>query len=278
MRGGYNRLMQEHRHLPDINRLSILTATILLAFALTRFVNIPERTLALSLPGIYLVYEISFQTIVSALVAGLAATGVDWLLHSHPGLGKRPAFQHWILPSLTTLVIGVPLSTLPDGPEWWMMFGLGGVLLGLVFVAEYIVVDPSDLRHPPATAGLTALSFSLFLILAIALRAGSLRLYLALPAIFVATSGVTLRTFYLRLGGRWLFAWSLGISLFITQVAAALHYWRITPIPYGLILLGPVYALTSLVGSWEEGKSIRAGLVEPLVMLGLVWGLAIILL
>lgn len=252
-------------------------ATILLAYALARFVVIPEQTISLQIPGVFLVFRINFQTIVSVLVAALAASGMEWLLRDHPEIGKQTTFPHWIVPALTAMVIGTPLATLADGPQWWIVFGLGGMLLGLVFVAEYIIVDPSDLFHPLATAGLTALSFTLFLLLAITVRASDWRLYLTLPAIIPAAALVSLRTLYLRLNEKWSLAWAIGISLFVGQIAAALHYWRIGAVPYGLLLLGPTYALTSLAGGLEEGRPVQGWLIEPLVMLGVVWGLAVLL-
>ncbi|MCL4559375.1 MAG: hypothetical protein M1281_02015 [Chloroflexi bacterium] len=266
--------MNEHRHLPDPNHLSVLVATILLAYALTRFVNIPERELSISLPGIYLVFKLNFPTIISVVAAGLAATGMDWLLRDHPGLGKQTTYQHLLLPSLTALVIGAPLNTLGVSLQWWIVFAMGAVLLVLVFIAEYIVVDVADVRQPPAAAGLTALSFALFLILAIALRAAGSRLYLLLPALVPAAGLVSLRTLYLRLGGRWSFAWAIGIALVIGQIATALHYWPVPPVPFGLILLGPAYALTSAVGEFEAGRWKRSKVVEPAIMLIIIWGIA----
>jgi hypothetical protein len=71
-----------------------------------------------------------------------------------------------------------------------------------VFIAEFIVVDYSDTRHAPATMGLTAVGFALYLIVAIAVRAAHLRLYLALPALVIPMGLVMLRTLHLRLSGR----------------------------------------------------------------------------
>jgi hypothetical protein len=277
--------VEEHRHLPDRNRLSVLVATILLAYALTRFVNLPERLLAFQLAGIYLAFTINFQTIISLLTAALAATGMDWLLTDHPSLiedeeeQERPrwqlSFQHWLLPALTAWVIGVPLDNLANGPEWWIVFAMGGTLLALVFVAEYIVVDPADAHRPEATVGLTALSFALYLILAIAVRSANLRLYLMLPALITAIALVSLRTLYLRLGGRWTYTWALGIAMLVGQFATGLHYWPLSPIRFGLLLLGPAYALTSLAGSLEEGRSLAGAAGEPAAMLAALWGLAV---
>ncbi len=263
----------------------MLVATILLAYALTRFVNLPERLLAFQLAGIYLAFTINFQTIISLLTAALAATGMDWLLTDHPSLiedeeeQERPrwqlSFQHWLLPALTAWVIGVPLDNLANGPEWWIVFAMGGTLLALVFVAEYIVVDPADAHRPEATVGLTALSFALYLILAIAVRSANLRLYLMLPALITAIALVSLRTLYLRLGGRWTYTWALGIAMLVGQFATGLHYWPLSPIRFGLLLLGPAYALTSLAGSLEEGRSLAGAAGEPAAMLAALWGLAV---
>jgi hypothetical protein len=271
--------MDERRSLPDINRLSVLCATIMLAYALARFVDLPERALSFPIPGLYLEFRLNFQSIVAVLVALLAASGMEWLLHDHPALagqGWRKSFQHWLLPSLTALVIGAPLGMLASGIEWWIIFAMGGALLLLVFMAEYVVVDAGDIRHPHAAAGLMALSFALFLILTIAIRAAGPRLYLMLPAILPAAGLVSVRTLYLRCG-RWMYSWGAGIAILTGNLAIGLHYWRISPIPFGLALLAPTYALTMLAASYEENRSIQSWLVEPVILLVIIWGLAIFL-
>jgi hypothetical protein len=261
-------------HLPDIDRLSLLVATILLAYALARFIDLPARKLALQLPGIYLAVNIDAQTIVALLVAALTATGVDWLVHSHPGLGKYSAFEHWLLPALTAWAIELPLSQMPFSPLWWVGFTLGGILLTLVLVAEYIVIDPDDVRQPPAAAGLTVLSFALYLVLAAALRFAGLRLFLLLPSLALAGSLVSLRALHLRLHGQWAILPAIAISLITVQMAAALHYWPVSPVSFGLVLLGPAYALTRLSGNLTEGEPIRQAILEPGLVLFFIWGIA----
>ncbi len=156
------------------------------------------------------------------------------------------------------------------------MFAFGGTLLILVIVAEYIVVDLSDARHAPVTVGLTAVSFALYLILTIAARGAELRLYQLLPLVALPMFLVALRSLYLRLSGRWCFAWSLAIALVVTQIAVGLHYWPLPPLSFGLVMLGPAYALTNLAGSVEEGRPLRSIWVEPVIMLALLWGLAVV--
>jgi hypothetical protein len=268
--------VDEHQNLPDINRLSVLAATILLAYAFTPFIKLPERSLAVQLPGFLFELTLNFNTLVSVFVAILAASGTSWLLQGHPQLGEQHTYQHWLLPALTAWAIGVPLGTSAVGLQWWAVFAFGGVLLVLVFTAEYIVVDVSDARQAPATVGLTAVSFALYLTLAIALRAAGLRLYLVLPALLVTIGLVALRTLYLRLGGRWSWSWSIAIALVVGQVVLGLHYWPISPLSFGLAVVGPAFALTSLAGSVQDGRPWRTLWVEPGLMLALFCGLAFI--
>lgn len=247
--------------------LSILSAVILLAYAVSRFVDIPVSELGMQLPGFYLAFEINIHTIVSVLVAGLTAAGADMLVLEHPALGKKRTVEHWLLPALTALTLGVPLNQLPVSLEWLVSFVIGGIILMLVLVAEYIAVDPGDERFPIASAGLTAVSYALFLILAISLQSAGLRLYLILPALVLAAALVCLRTLHLRLKGQWLYLNTFVVTLILTGIIAALHYWPLTPITFGLLILGPAYSLTSLMGALSEGQHLRRALIEPGVVL-----------
>jgi hypothetical protein len=56
-----------------------------------------------------------------------------------------------------------------------------------------------------------------------------------------------------------------------------LYYWPVSPLQYGLILLGPAYAATSLSAAMEEGRAQMALWLEPALMLGVVWGLAAVI-
>ncbi len=270
--------MEQHTHFPEANQLSVLASTILLAYALIPFVKIPATELRIALPiGVYS-FSINFSTIVGVLVAALAGIGSDWLLRSHPHLELRSTIPHILLPTMTAWVIGVPLSTLRFGISWWLLFALGGVLLILVFIAEYITVDFSDVRFAPAAIGLTALSFALFLILAITLRAAGLRLYLVLPTLAIPAFLISLRTIYLRSNGQWRLAWTAGITLIIVQVATGLQYLPVGPLGYGLFLVAPAYGLTSFAILIEEGRPLRSAWLGPLaimvllVLLGLFFG------
>ncbi len=268
-------LQSEHgQHLPDTNRLSSLAATILLAYALSRWIDLPVRDLSLQLPGFFLSFQINIKTAVAFLAAGLTASGADWLLRDHPALKGKNTLEHWILPGLTALVLGIPLFQLPMGTLWWAVFAIGGTLLILVLTAEYIVVDPTDTRHGPAVAGLTAVSFALYLILAIVLRSAGVRLFFILPALAATGALVSLRTLHLQLHGQWKFLEAGMTALVIAQVAAALHYWPLSPVAFGLAVLGPAYALTNFISGLAEGEPARQAAMQPGFVLLILWGVA----
>jgi hypothetical protein len=266
--------VSETRYLPDVNRVGVLTASVLLAYALARLIQTPQFNVELQLPGFYFSYPLSLSTVMVFLASGLTATGMDWLLRSHPSLGEKRTIEHWLLPTLATFIIGIPLTILPPGNTWWIGFGIGSLLLVLVFLAEYIVVEPSAPSYAIATAGLTALSFAIYLILTTALRYGGVRLFLLAPALFITAGLVSLRTLYLRIGQTWEYNWALAIALVCTQIGAGLHYWPVSPIQFGLALLAPLYALSTFTGNLLEGIPLRRAMVEPLIALGLAWGIA----
>ena len=248
----------------------------LLAYALARFIDFPLSNLSLQLPGLFLSLQINLRTLVTLLVAGQAAAGAAWLIQKHPAAGQHFRPEHYMIPTLTAWVIGTPLFQIPLGFLWWAGFLLGGTILTMVMIAEYIVVDPDDARQPLASAGLTVVSFALYLILAASLRYANLRLFLILPALTLAAGLICLRTLHLRLHGKWALLQTGILMLLVGQLIAALHYWPIPPVSYALALLGAAYSLTNLLGSLADEKTLQQAWIEPVVMLVIFWAAAVL--
>ena len=124
--------MEKTSYLPSADRLSILSAAILLAYAASRFVDVPPWELGMQLPGFYLALEINIHTLVTLLVAGLTASGADLLLRDHPKMQERYTVEHWLLPALTAWTLGIPLIRLEIGIQWMISFIIGGAILMLV--------------------------------------------------------------------------------------------------------------------------------------------------
>src|SRR5512142_1316363 len=261
----YNAGMDEQKYLPDSKHIGFLTSTVLLAFAVARLIKTPDFNLQVQLPGLFFLLPLNLSTAMILIPAGLTATGMDWLLHTHPSLGNRTAFQWWILPTLATFVIGVPLSILPDGAPWWTGFALGGAFIFFVFLAEYIVVDADAPFYTTAMAGLTAIAYTLFFILAVALRYSGARLYVLIPGLFLASGFTSLRILHLRFSGHWEYAWAAGIAFVCVQIASGLHYWPLSPTQFGLMVVGPLYGLTNLAANLGEDQPTRRAALEPAV-------------
>lgn len=275
--GSRIKTMRTHQNLPDASRLSIVSATILLAYAVTPFIYLPARAFAIQLPGFFFQVQLPLTSVVSFIAAVLATAGADWLIQSHPRMGSQSRVPHWILPALTAWVIGVPLARLEVGPQWWVVFTLGGILFLVVLLSEYVVVDPIDVRSGPATIALTSVSFALFLVLATSVNASGLRLYGILAALVPAIFLVSLRTMFLRIGGQWYWGWALGIAMVVGEVAAGLNYWPISALRYGLLVLALSYSLTSAANHLVEGQKSWSAWSGPLAMFIILFGLAMLL-
>jgi hypothetical protein len=264
--------MQENRsYLPSTNRAGMLIASVLLAFALTRLIQSPRLTLTITLPGFYFAYPLTLGTAMTILAAALTATGMDWLTRGHPALGQKRNIEHLMLPTLTTFVIGAPLALLSNGMAWWVGFAFSAILLISVFLAEYITVDASAPPYAFARAGLTALAYALFLILATSLRFSGARMFLLIPVVFIVAALISLRILHLDGTDRWDFPWAIGIGIVCAQIGAGLHYWPLTPIQFGLALTGPLYALTMLSASLAENIPLRRAAFGPAVIIGFAW-------
>ncbi len=270
----YNTIMENDHYLPDANRLSVISAVILLAYALIPFVKAPAQPIRLSLIFVQFDFNLNYGILVSFLAAVLAGLGADWLLQGHPAHDQHSLWRHGFVPALTAWVIGVPLNTLQVQPAWWVVLALGGGLLVLVLVAEYIVIDLSGVAYIPASLGLTAVSFALYLVLAIALKAANLRLFFMLLALVPALFLLVLRTLYLRSSGRWNWVWALGVALVVGQLAVGLHYLPLAPLAFGLLLLGTAYGLTTFASGLEEGREAWSLWFEPVFMVSMMWLLA----
>jgi len=250
-------------------------AAILLAYAVARFAGTPGRILVIELFGIILPLQIKLSTFVSVVVAGMTASGTDWLLRERTSVDEKPTLQHLFLPALTAWGISVPLGSLPFTPFWWLAFAGGAGLILLVLIAEYIVADPQDPRHAIVAPGLTALAYVLFLILTISVSSIGLRLFLLLPAIWGTASMVSLRIIHLRNPGHWQIGEAAAIGLIAAELAAVLHYLPISPISFGLALLGLIYTLSNIVIGRERSDPTRQTLLDSLFMVIVLAVLAI---
>ena len=249
---------------PDLERMSLIMAVILIAYAAARFVNVPTQIINIEFAGLFLPLRFNLNTIISIMVAALAAAGTDWLFQDQR-VDIKNTSHHWLLPALTAWIISLPLANLPLSPLWWLVFWGGALLLLLIFLAEFVSEYPEHPYFYFSSILLGALAFAIFLMLAISLRSLELRLILGLPSLFFAALLISLRIQILRIGNAWSFPKIVATAFFCTQIAAALNYWPISALSFGLLTLGFLYASNSLLTSLTQGLELRAAAQEPLI-------------
>ena len=271
----YNETVAEKFSFPNQERLSVVVATILLAFAITQFIKIPEGSSYISLAGFLIPLNFNLSTIVTVAIAGMTASGTDWILRDHPELKGRSTIPHLLLPAITAWVQSVILNNVSDTPFKWVIFTFGGIFLLVVILAEYIVIFTKDFRRPIAIGILTSLLYSIILALSVALASTNQRLIISLPALGLGAFVLGLRAFQLNLPQEWPIIPSLACMLVISQLATALHYLPITPLSYGLILFGALYFMINLTINNEQGTPLTRAVIEGVIPLFIIWLVAI---
>ncbi len=269
--------MQTRATFPKTDRLSLVLASIMLGYSMLPFVDVPPRQISFSLLGILIAFDLDFAILVSFITAAIAAAGMDWILRERGDMSLRDSIPHLILPALTAGSIGIPLGVIAVSLDWWVILGFGSLLVLLTLVGEFISVDQQHPYFPIAIMLLTALSFGLFLITAITIRAANLRLFLTASILPIVYGFFAIRVLQLRLGGIWPLKWTLVAVLVIAQVTIALYYWPLSPIRFGLLLLGPAYALIGIASAVEEHASLDDIYLEPLFVFVLLILLAILI-
>ncbi|MBI9035083.1 MAG: hypothetical protein JEZ03_11490 [Bacteroidales bacterium] len=265
---------EEQIQIPNITYLSVITVMVLLAYSAIPFLNYPEREISYELLGIVFTFNYNFANLISLINAGLAAAGTDWMIRSHPKLSSKRTIHHWILPALSAWILGFPLNTMEPDIQWWVVLILGGIFIVFILIAEYIVVDFSDNLHPLASTALSAFSYAILLFLFVAIKAAEIRLFLAFPILFISMFLVILRNFYLRFNQKWMWLQAVVISLAVAEIGIGLHYWPISPIVYGLLLMGIGYAISNSIAAVKEGFSVQFAWIEGVIMFSVISGLA----
>lgn len=267
--------MNEKFRLPNQERLSVVVATILLGFSISQFIQKPMAGSSIFLVGILIPINFNLSTLITIAVAGMTASGTDWILRDHPALKGKSTIPHLLLPAITAWVQSVILNNMADTPFKWIAFTVGGIFLLVVILAEFIVIFPEDFRKPIAVSLLTALTYAVILALAVALDSTNQRLIIMLPAVSLGTGILSMRVFQLQLEKDWPVLPSFFTMLVVTQIASALHYLPITPLSFGLIMLGALYFTINFTIGLELGTNPKRAVFESLIPMVIIWTIAI---
>ena len=254
--------MRPVRHFPSLDRLSVLTAVIILAYALARFLDLPAQAVGATLFGATLGVAVSGPLLIQLLVAALISTGADLLIRSHPRYAEpaapRTTVVHWIVPGAAALVVGAGLERLPDGPAWWA--GLAGAAFTLmaVLVAEFTVVDHADPGHDAAGLALGALAYGLALVMFAILHSSGMRALAAAGIAGVVAAGLAWRLFVLNGASLACGAlYGLVVGLICAEALWAVLYWRVGPGAAAALLMLVFYLSAGLAGQHLAGRLTR---------------------
>lgn len=268
--------MSSARPWPDLDRLSVLTAVIVLAYALTRVIDLPARALSISMFGSPLNLIIDGPFLIQVSVAALISTGADSFIRAHPYFLQHPgqrALRHWVLPGLTALLLGAALNALRAERIWWLGLGLSVLALLAVLVTEYLVVDPDDARRDAASLTLTALTYALALALFGLLRYLGYRALLSASlcggaAVLMALRLMALRLEALNTGAaqRRTVLYALLTGLICAEVFWAVTYWRVTAGAAALWVTIPFYVSLGVAQQHLAGRLTRRVGIEYLIV------------
>ena len=220
---------------PDRDRAGALVALILIAYGLVRLIELPLQAIQFELFGVLIRVDFDARFVMLTLASALAASGVDWVLASHP-LRRPVGLEPRVLPGMAALGVGAILTGLPGWPAWPIGLALGGLLIYAVLYAEFVVWDPDDPRTVTASLGLRWLGILLTVGIAFAVRAGGLRAVFSVPLLFAGTGLVCWRVLELERIRRAIWPYAVTAGWITAQLAWGLHYWPLQPIAAALLL------------------------------------------
>jgi hypothetical protein len=257
--------MIEH-HGIDRDRLSVLTGALVLGLALGRFLDVPLRPLSISILGSQLALYLSATSIMMLIMGGMAITGTESLVRSHPlaRQGKLArSFMFWILPSLLVLGLGTWLNTIESAGLWAVGLLIGSILIALTLAGEYRLVEAGRQTSSKLMwAQLVLVHLVAFMLFSriYDLRARSL---LSATAVMLVTTLLAARLFWPtvdRPARAFMYAAIPGILL--GQMTWVLNYWPLTSLQGGLILLIFFYVVVGLLQQFLAGRFDRRIVIE----------------
>jgi hypothetical protein len=266
----------------DFDLLSVLTGSLVLALALTRFLAIPLRPLLqMTIFGSPLSINVSAINLMILLVLGLAVTGTAVFLRSHPYWDHadiKHTTMFWIVPGLLSMALVAWLDRMQIGVGWTAVLLGCAVLLPLAFLVEYGEVDSAvvDFNWRPwvqvALVQLTAV------ILFTVIYDARLRSLVSGTAVLLIATLLAARLFWpLTPNLSQTFAYAAIVGMALGQMTWVFNYWRLSGLQGGFLLLLLFYGLTGLLqqylaGQFEDERNGRRTLLEygGVILIGLL--------
>jgi hypothetical protein len=273
-------MFEKHPSLiPGRQRLSVFIGLILLSLVLTQFVELPTRTLAITVFGSPLGVNLDAGWLMAVLLASLVCTGTDALVRTHPRaqeVSLRYTFVYWILPGLLGLAAARLLSAPVARPVWAAGLAATGALFAIVLTAEYTTVDPVAPVYPQARLFLNVIAYTLAFVLFILIYQTRGRSLITATAMLVISFALALDLLWYagnKLGQTFLLAAAVGLVL--GEASWAMNYWQVSAWSGGMLLMLIFYVMTGIASQHLQGKLSRQVLFEFVVVA--VVGIAVLM-
>jgi hypothetical protein len=258
-------------------RISQVVSLTLLGLVAYFLIDLPSRTLELTIIGTPLTLTVSQRWMMALLLGGMAATGTSAIVRAHPMIkrwlsGYLLAFM--LLPGLLVVLITLVLPLLTVNLAWWLIgIALSGILLWLTVLAEFHTVDPRDPWYEVAHFWLNLVGFGVafgFFLIIYQTRARSIASATAMGCVAGLLAASLLRAGPAQIGRTWLYAAIVAVVL--GQSTWALNYWRMAPLTAGFWLVLVFYLLVGLAQQQQLGRLTRRALLEftGVALIGLV--------
>lgn len=246
----------------DRDRLSVVTGAMVLALALARFLDAPVRPMAVNAFGSPLGINLSATTLMVLLVTGMAVTGMEGLVRSHPLARQKKlgrSFIYWLVPAMLALALAGWLSRVENLGVWTVALLGSAILLPLAFAAEYAAVRPENGQDSGQSAwlqwGQSAL-IHLVAVLAFTLvfewRARSLLSGTAVVVLATLLATRLLWPLVKRPADAVVYGGVVGLVL--GQLTWVLNYERLSSLRGGLLLLLAFYVTAGLLQQFVLGR------------------------
>ncbi|MGV8025443.1 MAG: hypothetical protein AB2L18_02670 [Anaerolineaceae bacterium] len=248
----------KNRSIPT-DRLSIISALIILNYALMPFIYSPAIPFNFSILGIIFDLQLKYADLMVLSASAFAAVGTYWLLHDHPLVDRSNVFIHLLLPTLIAGAMSIPLNVITIGPAWWAVFALESVLIIFILIAEYYSVDLENSLFALSKIILIPLAISLLLLLSISIRSADYRLYFEIFILGIAFAVIFVRLNALTNSTEKKTKTFISTFLFI-QILVVCHYLPLTSIPFGLTLTGFAIFLISLPPIYDPKENMLSAI------------------
>jgi len=257
------------RHLAQIpgrQRLSILIGFLLLSLVLTQFIELPTRKLAVSVFGSPLGIDLSSEWLMAVLLAGLACTGTDALVRTHPHAHRVSlsyTFVYWALPGLLGLVTARLLALAPTRAIWVTGLVGTGLLFAVVLTAEYTSVDPLAPAYSEARLLLNTIAYAVAFALFVIVHETRSRSLITVTATLIISFALALDLLWSSSANAGRTATLAGaVALILGECSWAMNYWQISSWSGGIVLLLIFYVMTGIAAQHLQGRLRRHVLVE----------------